>query len=76
VDQLVETELEKVESDPKYKKAIADIAALQEPILNSLSGNITATTKGFLPNIAQARIGIHEQARKSSASWNIRDYVG
>jgi putative ATP-dependent endonuclease of OLD family len=63
VDQLVETELEKIESDPKYKKAIADIAALQEPILNSLSGNITATMKGFLPNIAQARIGIHEQAR-------------
>jgi putative ATP-dependent endonuclease of the OLD family len=40
-----------------------DIAALQEPILESLSRNITQTMKEFLPNIAEARIGIHEHDR-------------
>jgi predicted ATP-dependent endonuclease of OLD family len=67
VEDLVDRELEKAESDPKYQQAISDIAALQEPILEDLSRSITATMKEFLPNITQARVGI--QARDRSYAF-------
>jgi hypothetical protein len=63
VDELVSRELEKIESDPRYQQALAEIAALQEPILDDLSQKITATMKEFLPNIAQAKILIPEDDR-------------
>jgi putative ATP-dependent endonuclease of OLD family len=58
VDELVQRELEKIESDPKYQQALTDVAALQEPILDRLSQNITSTMKEFLPNIKTAQIQI------------------
>jgi len=67
VEDLVDQELEKAESDPRYQQAIADIAALQEPILEDLSRSITATMKEFLPNITQARVAI--QARDRSYAF-------
>lgn len=74
VEELVATELQKIESDPKYVQALADIAALQEPILEELSNNITATMKGFLPNIQQARIEI-EQNDRSNALRGISEII-
>jgi putative ATP-dependent endonuclease of OLD family len=55
--------LSKVESDPKYQQALADIASLQQPVLDALSENITETMKGFLPNIVSARVDIEEGDR-------------
>ncbi|MGE3144905.1 MAG: ATP-dependent endonuclease [Pseudorhodoplanes sp.] len=63
VDDLVSRELEKIEANPKYQQALAEIAALQEPILDDLSQKITATMKEFLPNIAQAKILILDDDR-------------
>jgi predicted ATP-dependent endonuclease of OLD family len=58
VENLVDQELEKVEHDARFQQALSDIAALQEPILKTLSRNITATMKEFLPNINQAKVTI------------------
>jgi putative ATP-dependent endonuclease of the OLD family len=63
VSDLVRDELSKVENDPKYKQALEDIAALQEPVLSELSTKITATMWDFLPNIATAKIMIQEGQR-------------
>ena len=58
VNDLVSQELSEVESDPKYQQALADIATLQQPVLDELSQAITETMKGFLPNITSARVDI------------------
>jgi len=63
VEELVAGELAKIESDPKYQQALADISALQQPVLEALSKSITATMRGFLPNIKKASIVIPEQDR-------------
>jgi len=63
VEELVAQELSKVEADPKYQQALADVASLQRPVLDELSKNITETMKGFLPNIVQARVGIEDSER-------------
>ncbi|HEY3796086.1 MAG TPA: AAA family ATPase [Bradyrhizobium sp.] len=63
VEYLVERELAKVESDPKYRQALMDIAALQQPVLDGLSKNITETMRGFLPRITQAKVIIEERDR-------------
>lgn len=63
VDELVASELEKIEDDPLYKSALAEIAALQEPVLESLSASIAATMKSFLPQIEGVRLAITEQRR-------------
>ena len=63
VEQLVASELAKVEGDAKYQQALADIAALQQPVLEELSSSITETMREFLLNIKQARIVIQEKDR-------------
>jgi Trp operon repressor len=63
VEELVAGELAKIESDPKYQQALADISALQQPLLEELSRSITTTMRGFLPNIKQARVVIPERDR-------------
>jgi putative ATP-dependent endonuclease of the OLD family len=63
VEELVAGELAKIESDPKYQQALADISALQQPVLEALSKSITTTMREFLPNIKHARIVIPEQDR-------------
>ena len=66
VNELVQLELQKIEDDPKYQQALADVAALQQPVLDDLSRKITETMKEFLPNIRQARIQISSDARNSA----------
>ena len=69
VCDLVQEELGKVEDDSKYKQALTDIAAIQEPILKDISEKITATMREFLPNITSAKIVIQEADR----SYALRD---
>ena len=69
VSDLVREELGKVEDDSKYKQALTDIAAIQEPILKDISEKITATMREFLPNITSAKIVIQEADR----SYALRD---
>jgi putative ATP-dependent endonuclease of the OLD family len=63
VSEMVRLELGKIENDPKFKQALDDIAALQEPVLAELSKSITATMKEFLPNIVSAKVTIQEGDR-------------
>jgi predicted ATP-dependent endonuclease of OLD family len=63
VDQLVATELAKLEEDHRYTEALAEIAQLQEPVLEALSASITATMQKFLPQISSAKIAIGAQNR-------------
>jgi putative ATP-dependent endonuclease of OLD family len=74
VEELVASELEKVENDDKYQQALADIAALQEPILEGLSNSITDTMREFLPHITQATIRISEDNR-SVALRGISEFI-
>lgn len=79
VEELVASELAKVESDPKYQQALADISALQQPVLEELSRSITTTMRGFLPNIRLARIVIPEHDRsfalRGISSFSLDDGV-
>ena len=63
VEQLVADELSKIEDDQRYVQALADIEALQEPILEELSQSIADTMRGFLPQIANVKLSIETQDR-------------
>ncbi len=63
VNDLVRGELAKVEQESKYKQALLDIAAAQQPVLQALSDDITTTMREFLPNIAYAKVVIEEGDR-------------
>ena len=63
VDELVADEMSKIENDPRYVQALADIAALQEPVLENLSNNIAATMRSFLPQITDVKLAVESQER-------------
>jgi hypothetical protein len=63
VEDLVDRELGKAEQEIKYQQALADIVALQEPILDDLSRNITDAMRGFLPDITKAKVTIRARDR-------------
>lgn len=66
VSQLVAAELAKVEGDEKYSEALAAIAALQQPVLTSLSESLTATMRGFMPQIKKVTIAVDIATRKTA----------
>jgi putative ATP-dependent endonuclease of the OLD family len=66
VSHLVAGELAKVESDEKYSEALAAIAALQQPVLTSLSESLTATMRGFMPQIKKVTIAVDIATRKTA----------
>jgi len=63
VTRMVERQLSAIEDDPAYKVALAEVAKLQQPLLNRLSDGIRDTLKEFLPNVRQVRVGIPPEAR-------------
>ena len=63
VDRMLESELETVEGDPKYSDALAEIARLQQPVLDRLSKAILGMLRQFLPAIKDVKVRIASEAR-------------
>lgn len=79
VNSLVARELSLVEEDPKYVQAMADIEALQTPLLQSLSRGIERTMKTFIPALSEVKIDIERRDRsvalRSASTITIDDGV-
>lgn len=63
VTRMVERQLSAIEDDPAYRTALAEVAKLQQPLLDRLSDGIRDTLKEFLPNVKQVRVAIPQEAR-------------
>lgn len=62
-EQMAFRALSAVESNPDYKRALADIRRLQEPILKSLSKTIEGTLKQFLPAVQSVQVRVPQDVR-------------
>jgi putative ATP-dependent endonuclease of OLD family len=56
VDTMVARELAMLEEDPEYRRALARIEELQQPVLDALSSSIQETLKKFLPAVKSVEI--------------------
>lgn len=70
VAQMVERELETLESEDAYTQALAAITSLQQPVLDRLSLSIKETLSQFLPDVADVTVVIppedqHRALRRS-----------
>ncbi len=63
VARMVEKELRVAEKDAAYQQALAEVAKLQGPILERMSGAIGETLKQFLPNVKNVKVSIPSDAR-------------
>jgi putative ATP-dependent endonuclease of the OLD family len=63
VSSIVERELAVVEADPEYKKAMEELAKIQQPVLERISTNIKDTLKEFLEKVTDVKVTVSEDAR-------------
>jgi hypothetical protein len=63
VDNILESELQSIESDPKYAAALKEIEKLQAPVLAALSKRLKTTLMEFLPAIRDVKVRIAHEAR-------------
>jgi putative ATP-dependent endonuclease of OLD family len=75
VEELVAYELSKIEGDPRYIQALADIEALQEPVLEALSESIAGTMRNFLPQIVNVKLSIGSQDRSFALRGITQIYI-
>jgi hypothetical protein len=66
VDSILESELQTIESDPKYAAALKEIEKLQAPVLAALSTRLKTTLKEFLPAIRDVKVRIAQEAREEA----------
>lgn len=66
ISRLVEGALKPLESDPAYIEAVQRVEALQKPLLETLSTDITHTVKGFLPSVKSVDLEARSAARYRS----------
>jgi hypothetical protein len=63
VSEIVDRELEVVEQQSAYKRALVQVAKIQAPVLHKISNSITETLRVFLPNVSNVKVAISEEAR-------------
>lgn len=63
VARIVERELFTVERNTAFQNALAEVAKLQQPVLDQISEGIRETLKEFLPNVKQVKVVIPQEAR-------------
>ncbi len=63
VNSIVERELAMVENNPQFKKAMAEVARIQEPVLQRISTNIKDTLHEFLEKVTAVKVTVSEDAR-------------
>ncbi|MEX2409911.1 MAG: ATP-binding protein [Candidatus Paceibacterota bacterium] len=56
VENILESELQELESDPKFQRIIKDLEKLQKPIIESISKNLTKTITNFIPDVNKISI--------------------
>lgn len=66
IDNMLSQELQVLENDPEYQKALDIIKKLQLPILNKLAHKIKEPLSEFLPNLEDVEIEISETKRRLS----------
>ena len=72
INEMVEEELAKLESDEDFKQALAVIENLQKPVLDKVANTIKDSLHKFLPNIKSVQLRISDSARR----YRLRkDYV-
>lgn len=73
VESMIAAELRQVESRPEFRAAIAEIEALQRPVLDAMSTAIRETLSGFLPEVRKVDVTIED--RSSALRRNCRVIV-
>lgn len=68
IDSMLTRELRKLEDNDEYKKALAKIAELQDPILTKMSTEVTKVMQSFLPQVKEISISISQRSRSSALS--------
>ena len=63
VAEMIQRELETLESDEGYKTALQAIERLQEPVLDRLSESIQKTLSQFLPDVTTVKVRIPPEDR-------------
>ena len=63
VDNILNVELQNVEENEEFKKALAEIAKIQQPVLDRMSSSIKTTLSEFLPNVKDVKVSISEEER-------------
>ncbi len=63
VAEMVERELESLESDAGYAQALQAIATLQQPVLDRLSASVKQTLSQFLPDVVDVKVLIPPEDR-------------
>lgn len=63
VEEILSDELEIVEEKEEFKKALQEIAKIQQPVLDQISKSIGTTLKEFLPNVKDVKVVISDEER-------------
>jgi putative ATP-dependent endonuclease of OLD family len=66
VSAIVDKELKTVEQQQAYQNALAEVAKIQQPVLDQISKSITETLRVFLPNVTNVKVTISDEARYSA----------
>jgi len=64
VEDVVEKEIEVLGNSQDYKNALKEISRIQQPILSTISKNITQELKNFLPQVKSVKIKINASSKK------------
>lgn len=72
IERVLDIELNKLESDPKYKEAMEVIESIKQPIIDDLSNKIKDTIKNFIPSVNNIKILSRDRYRRySRRQYNI-----
>ena len=63
VEELVYQELQSLDEDPRFQKALQQIGKLQQPILDSVAQSLQGTLQEFVPQVKSVSIDISERRR-------------
>lgn len=66
VEQILADELGTVEENEDFKRALTEIAKVQQPVLDRISSSIKTTLKQFLPNVKDVKVTISQEDRSQA----------
>lgn len=72
INEMIEEELRKLESESKFKEALNVIEELQKPVLDKVAHTIQESLHKFLPNINNVELSILENNRRANLR---KDYL-
>lgn len=66
VNDMVSTELRRLEDSAEYNAALDKIAELQRPILDEIGGNLRTMLNTFLPDVQGVELEVRDRSRRIS----------